>query len=227
MDFLGKVVASICASAIGGGITLYFGLNVMVASWLDIAASNSNHLGIALIIAGAIGLLTFATLYLLQSRKPQRLKKTAVKEPSKVEQSTPDQPIRIPYVKIREMANEHGWQLTDNQTPSGNRAYALERLMRQAAVDGKLKVWGRRCTKVTGTNPLLAIPANHFDEFEFAHGYLHPDNVKNENTHTGKLGRSRHDFAEKNFCDLYVARADIERILSAPKPDDPLMYWGE
>jgi len=63
MEFMQKFAVSLCASALAGGVTLYFKLNVMVANLLGIAAGNQSLLGIALIIVGVTGLLTFAALH--------------------------------------------------------------------------------------------------------------------------------------------------------------------
>jgi hypothetical protein len=134
--------------------------------------------------------------------------------------------VRIPYVEIREFANARGWKLNDNPAECHNRAqchnrgYELEKAMRQAASDGRLKVWGRKYETPVGTNPLLLIPKDHFIDFEFGNGYLHSDNVKNIWSHTGQLGRSKNSFSGENYCDLYVSERDIKRLLRRVPPSD-------
>lgn len=133
---------------------------------------------------------------------------------------------RMPYVEIRPLANARGWKLNDdpaechNTAQCHNRGYDLETAMRQAASDGSLKVWGRKCETPIGSNPLLLIPKEHFLDFEFGHGYLHGGNVKNIWSHTGILGKDRNSFSGRNYCDLHVSKMDITRLLHSVPPSD-------
>jgi hypothetical protein len=132
--------------------------------------------------------------------------------------------VRIPYVKIRILANARGWNLNDDSSQSINRAYDLEKAMRQAASDGDLFVWGRRCETPFGSNPLILIPKEHFADsgFEFHYGYLTRDNVENISTYTWKpeAGKKKDSFSGQNYCDLYVSRRGINRLLRSAKPSD-------
>lgn len=129
---------------------------------------------------------------------------------------------RIPYVEIRQLANARGWKLNDDSPQCVNRAYCLESAMRQAASDGSLLVCGRRCESPTGSNPLLLIPKEHFIDFEFHYGYLNRDNVENISTYTWKPepGKNKNSFSGQNYCDLYVSRRGIKRLLRRVMPSD-------
>jgi hypothetical protein len=129
---------------------------------------------------------------------------------------------RIPYVKIRTLANEKGWKLNDDSPACVNRAYYLEGQMQQAAVEGSLLVWGCKCEAPIGSNPLLQIPKKHFKDFTFRHGFLTRDNVENISTYTWKLeiGKNSSSFGRGNYCDLYVSQSNIKRLLCRVPPSD-------
>lgn len=129
---------------------------------------------------------------------------------------------RIPYVHIRQLASAKGWNLNDDSSACVNRAYYLEGRMQQAAVEGSLLVWGRRCETPIGSNPLLLIPEKHFEDFTFRHGFLTRDNVENLSTYTWKPehGKNRSSFSGENYCDLYVSERGIKRLLRHVKPSD-------
>jgi len=125
---------------------------------------------------------------------------------------------RIPYIEIREIANDKGWKLDDDKSLSGNRAYDLEMAMRQAVTDGTLSVWGRKHGTPIETNPLLLIPKEHFQKFEFRHGCLNYDNFDNVNTYTRIPGKDSNIHEGDNYCDLHVSKRDIERLLGRLTP---------
>jgi hypothetical protein len=76
----------------------------------------------------------------LRDNKLDQTRRVAPKRPS-----IPDGDVRIPYVQIRQLANTKGWSLNDDSTACVNRAYYLEGQMQQAAVEGSLLFWGRKC----------------------------------------------------------------------------------
>ena len=125
---------------------------------------------------------------------------------------------QIPYIQIRDLANLKGWNLSERDSTAHNRAYDLQTIIRQAASDGELKVWGRRFESPLGTNPLLPIPKEHFQEYEFQHGVLNYLNVSNESARTDKLGAHEKDLVGHVFCDLHVSRRDIQQLLAKVKP---------
>lgn len=103
-----------------------------------------------------------------------------------------------------------GWMLDGRYAKSNNRAYNIECAMRQAAIDSSLLVWGRKHE----TDPLLLIPKEHFEDFEFHNGYLNKfDNEKNASTHTWIFGNNNSIGGGKNYCDLHVSKSDIKRLL--------------
>lgn len=59
MILLRQFLISITISAIAGGIALYFGLNKIVAKFLDLAATHQNHLALSFLIIGIIGVIAF------------------------------------------------------------------------------------------------------------------------------------------------------------------------
>jgi hypothetical protein len=121
---------------------------------------------------------------------------------------------RIPYVRIRDLAPAYALGLGAHDLDAPNVAYRIEGALRQAAVDGELKVWGRKYRgPVKSNDPLVPIPASHFEDFEFGHGDLHHQTV-NEQTHTGKIGKRLEDFPDQAFYDLQLSFADTEKVLS-------------
>jgi hypothetical protein len=129
---------------------------------------------------------------------------------------------RLPYVEIRQLANAKGWDLYDDYPQSVNSAYYLEVQMQQAAVEGDLLVWGRKCGAPLGSSPLLRIHKEHFKDFTFHYGYLTRDNVENISTYTWKpeLGKNKDSFSGENYFDLYVSKIGIKRLLRRVRPSD-------
>jgi hypothetical protein len=129
---------------------------------------------------------------------------------------------RLPYVEIRQLANAKGWNLYDDYPQSVNSAYYLEVQMQQAAVEGDLLVWGRKCGAPLGSSPLLRIHKEHFKDFTFHYGYLTRDNVENISTYTWKpeLGKNKDSFSGENYFDLYVSKIGIKRLLRRVRPSD-------
>lgn len=134
-----------------------------------------------------------------------------------------DKPFKdlIPFVSIRNIANNDGWILNETDSAVANRAYALEGKLRQAAVDGELRVWGRKYDVPMSNAPLLQIPREHFEEYGIAHGALHYQ-VDNKTSRTGKIDTNLDQSRGLIYCDLHVSKHEIERLLKAWKPTDGL-----
>jgi len=97
---------------------------------------------------------------------------------------------RIPFIRLRDIARDNGLDLMRGSDPAraANLAYRIEGALRQAAVDGKLNVWGRkyRDTGKGSNEPLVPIPASHFQDYEFRHGNLHYE-TDNEQSRTSTI----------------------------------------
>lgn len=113
----------------------------------------------------------------------------------------------IPLTKVRRIANGMGEDLSSSSTPSSNMAYAIEGSLRQSARDGRLKVWGRLYTgRVADNQPLELIPAAHFSNFTFAHGYLHYASTDNTMSHTqNSMLKHLKDMPNEAYYDLHLS----------------------
>src|SRR5262249_23732468 len=84
----------------------------------------------------------------------------------------PPAPKRVPLAELRELAAAAGW-CSDIQsaTVGDNDWWTFAIRLRQAAVDGAIKFWGRRYVVDFGqaldTEALVEIPKEHFASFEF------------------------------------------------------------
>lgn len=113
---------------------------------------------------------------------------------------------RVPFTRIRHIANEFRINLTD--VNASNTAYEIEGAMRQAAVDDRLKVWGRKYHgAVQNNDPMLGIPRDHFEDFGFRHGSLHHQ-TPNDKSATGLEGQDG-----ITFYDLQLSYADARKVL--------------
>ena len=117
----------------------------------------------------------------------------------------------FPYVDVRELANKKGWNLLDRGALASNRAYDLETAMRQAAASGQLHVYGRKYSVPLGTAPLLPVPKAHFEEYEFRHGCLNYDTIRNVDARTDRLGMRDAELVGKVYCDLHIVRPERSR----------------
>lgn len=127
---------------------------------------------------------------------------------------------RIPFVRIRDLAPGYGIKLAHPDPGASNVAYALEGELVQAAVDERLKVWGRKYRKVPSNQPLVPIPASHFEDFEFGHGCLHYE-CENKHSHTGKMGKRVEDFPDEAYFDLHLSFKDTCAVLKAFAENQP------
>lgn len=113
---------------------------------------------------------------------------------------------RVPFTRIRHIAHEFRINLTD--VNASNTAYEIEGAMRQAAVDDRLKVWGRKYHgAVQNNDPMLAIPRDHFEDFGFRHESLHHQ-TPNDQSATGLEGQDG-----ITFYDLQLSFADACKVL--------------
>ena len=124
---------------------------------------------------------------------------------------------KVPFTRIRHDAPQFGLILDDKTTSAQNLASNIEGAMGQAAVDGKLKVWGRKYRGLIKYNdPLVEIPASHFEDYGFMHGCLHYA-VPNEKTATGTiqmLARAEKGEEGVTYYDLWISYDDARRILT-------------
>jgi hypothetical protein len=85
-------------------------------------------------------------------------------------------------------------------------------------VDGDLVVWGRKYRgEIQSNDPLVRIPANHFEDFEFAHGNLDFDapniKVRTNTIHMTRLGIEGE--VDVTFYDLHLANKAARDVLRA------------
>jgi hypothetical protein len=123
---------------------------------------------------------------------------------------------RIPFVRIRDLAPAYGLGLAQHDADASDVAYRVEGALRQAAVDGDVKVWGRRYRDVPNMEPIVPIPSLHFEDYSFAHGILNcPTDNKEARTNTiqmatwGQKGKTG-----ATYYDLYLSLGDTENVLS-------------
>ncbi|VAW00236.1 hypothetical protein MNBD_ALPHA04-2225, partial [hydrothermal vent metagenome] len=120
---------------------------------------------------------------------------------------------RVPFVRIRTIAPEFGLNFSSGDSPASNLAYELEGVLRQAAYDDKLKVWGRKYQGNRETNEVMQpIPKKHFADYEFQHGNIHYA-VENKLTETGELTKQADQLLGKVYFDLHLSYADLRRIM--------------
>lgn len=123
---------------------------------------------------------------------------------------------RVPFVRIRHIAHEFELVLDPHDPTSGNMAYDIEGALRQAAVDGQLKVWGRKYRgPVKDNDPLVAIPQSHFEDYGFAHGNLHYETANSQTHTTSGIAKKLADHKSGEvFYDVQISYADTRRVLT-------------
>jgi len=123
---------------------------------------------------------------------------------------------RIPFIGVRDIAKDNCLSLDPHEPESGNLAYDLEGALRQAAVDGRLKVWGRKYRgKIKSNDPLVPIPATHFEEYEFGHGNLHYETA-NSLTRTNTIqmvARGQEHLEGVTYYDLQLSLGDARAVV--------------
>ena len=120
---------------------------------------------------------------------------------------------RVPFVRIRHIASEFGLDFSSNNSSASNAAYRLEGVLRQAVIDEKLKVWGKKYKgPVKSNDPVVPIDASHFEDYEFGHGQLHYETA-NDQSHTGLLAKRLEELVDQVYYDLQLSYADLRAVM--------------
>jgi len=126
---------------------------------------------------------------------------------------------RIPFAGLRLLASDYGIKVDHLDPASANLAYEIEGELREAAANNRLVVRGRPYHgPVRDNDPLIPIPANHFNEYLFQHGALHYvlPNDKTSTTTMALQMQGKVGLDGVTFYDLHVstkaARAVMKRI---------------
>ncbi len=121
----------------------------------------------------------------------------------------------VPYVRIRHIAHEYGLSLDRTDPSASNTAYDIEKALRQAAVDGRLKVRGRKYRGAARDNdPIVSIAASHFEDYTFKHGCLHHEAPNEQSASAQPLtGEGQKQIEDATYYDLRISYADMRRIL--------------
>lgn len=124
---------------------------------------------------------------------------------------------RVPFIRIRDIAPQYGIDFGQTNPIGGsNEAYHIEGVLRQAVVDGNLKVWGRQYRgDVKDNDPLVSIPPEHFKDYGFVHGLLH---YQTPNIHTATGTIQMKTWGQKGiknvtFYDLHLSYRDLQHVL--------------
>jgi hypothetical protein len=124
---------------------------------------------------------------------------------------------RVGYDKLRKMAAEFGIEFP-RYGQFQNTAYGLERALKSAAANGKLKVWGRpNFGPVRDNDPMVPIPPEHFLQHSFRHEALEAD-VPNKDTRTTTMTMLvRNDPGDdgKTYYDLRFSEREARAVLEA------------
>jgi len=120
---------------------------------------------------------------------------------------------RIPIIELRKMAAAAGWSTDAHATVGQNDGFTLANRLRQAVIDKRVNVWGRKYEYDFGEGgaesvPLVLIPSDHFKEFGFdALGLWGQE--KNYNIFTNKIPKTARELRGKIFRDLYVDKRQL------------------
>ncbi|WP_354082167.1 hypothetical protein [Bradyrhizobium sp. S3.3.6] len=131
---------------------------------------------------------------------------------------------RVPLTELREWATAAGWcSDVHSATIGDNDWWTFAVRLRQAAVDGTIKFWGRRYVADFGqaldTEALVEIPKEHFATFEFDPTAL--AQVDNYDLFTTKLGSSPGEWKGQIFRDLHVDADQAQAWLTAAGAPPP------
>jgi hypothetical protein len=111
---------------------------------------------------------------------------------------------RVPLIQLRDMVAQVGW---NTNVRTSDDAYEFASRLNQAAVDGKIKFWGRKYvydfSRPTADYPLLEIPLDHFKDYSFDSLRLF-GSVDNFHIYTGKLGKSPRELRGHIYQDPHV-----------------------
>jgi hypothetical protein len=135
-----------------------------------------------------------------------------------LQKQSSEKPDRVPLATLREWAVLAGW-CSDVQaaTVGDNDWWTFSNRLRQAGVDGDIQFWGRRnihgwVDKDTDSTPLIRIPIEHFEEFEFDCTQL--AQCDNYEIFTTQLGEAPSAFRGTNYRDIYVKADDARNWLN-------------
>jgi hypothetical protein len=124
---------------------------------------------------------------------------------------------RIPLIQLRDMAARVGWN-TDART--SNDAYEFAGRLNQAAVDGRIKFWGRKYvydfSQPAAEFPLLEIPQEHFRDYAFDSLRLFGA-IDNFHIFTGKLGKQPRELKGQIYQDPYAHRRRLSEWIECNK----------
>jgi hypothetical protein len=140
----------------------------------------------------------------------------------------PAPPRRVPFTDLRAWALEAGWN-GDVQaaTVGDNDWWSFTKRLRQAAADGTIAFTGRRYLydfgKDTDSEPLIAVPRAHFDEFGF--DIIQLAQADNYDIFTGKPGESPPRRRETSFATCKWTRSRRGRGLEAPASPRHRRIW--
>jgi hypothetical protein len=130
-------------------------------------------------------------------------------------------PKMIPFAALNELAPKWGIPLP-RYGAGQNNPYYLEGALQQAAVKGKLRVEGRKCRTVRHNDPLVPIPAAHFEDYGFGHGILGYGVTDNEASHTGDVRMMTLGQRGKEgvtYYDLHLSKRDARKVIRAFSKD--------
>lgn len=130
-------------------------------------------------------------------------------------------PKMIPFVALNELAPKWGIPLP-RYGAGQNNPYYLEGALQQAAVKGKLRVEGRKCREVRHNDPLVPIPAAHFEDYGFGHGLLGYGATDNEASHTGDIRMmtlGQRGKPDVTYYDLHLSERDARKAIRAFRKD--------
>jgi hypothetical protein len=132
---------------------------------------------------------------------------------------------RVPITTLRTWAEAAGWcRDVQSVTVGDNDWWTFSIRLRQAGVDGVIQFWGRRYVhgwmdKDTDSTPLVKIPSDHFEHFDFDCTRL--AQCENYDIFTTQLGDPPSAFLGQNYRDVYVDAAQARLWLEgagAPPP---------
>jgi hypothetical protein len=139
----------------------------------------------------------------------------------------PPPPQRAPVRELRTWAIAAGWNGdVQSATVGDNDWWSFTQRLRQAGADGAIDFSGRRYIydfgKEVDSEPIIAIPREHFGEFGL--DVVELASADNYNIFTGKLGESSQTLKGSIFRDLHVndqqARAWLAAAGKPPAPAD-------
>jgi hypothetical protein len=131
--------------------------------------------------------------------------------PPTVTQSPP--PLWTPLITVKRWAAEAGWSIA-----LSNNCYEFTQRLRQAGVRKVLDFEGRLYRNVDwpedskGEEPLVPIPAKHFENFQIDPPRFHGEE-RNYFILTSQAGKDWHQLKGQIYRDLHVDTAQIQRWL--------------